>query len=272
MPAASSTPCSPTANGNTRCANWPSDARRARVGRDFVGDRVRDRALQLLAAPSRSRRSRAPRTACARAAPARSPSTIAASRPPPAPGAPRAARPAPRRPRRRRCRRWSRRARSCASSRARRTRGRAPAAQPCPTVPPAIRARRRRGARRSRSARLSLEPGRCAITVGERALAVDRLRSRSGGCAPRSPRRPCRRALAASPRCGRASALVAGASRTAVGVLRARARRVRRTRCAPSKASGASVEFSGPRAGRARTRRSRARAGTARRPHGRDAR
>ena len=57
-------------------------AGRTRERADFLGDRAGDRALQLQREPSRSHRRTAPRTACARCAPARSPSTIAASKGP----------------------------------------------------------------------------------------------------------------------------------------------------------------------------------------------
>ena len=248
-PSASSTPCSPDGEREGQVGELPERARRARDRTpELVRDRVGDRALQSSSGaepkPSeyghherlahgsrrRGRRARSPRRT------ARCPPLSERRR-----SASRATRP---RRRRRRCRRWSRRARSCAWSRARRTRARARAARPCPTVRPPSHAPPRRGGRGSRSAWRCVEPGRWATTVFSVPLAVDRLRLRSGACAPRSPRRRCRRALQRL-RDVLGERVVAGAARAPVRETPRRGSAVRANARAPSNASGASVEVRG---------------------------
>ena len=217
-PSASSTPCSPTVSGSARCASWPSalgapgsEPDSCRIASATVRceqQRRRAHSRRRTAAPSGGARSR-PRGRRARSRRRRR------HGPRPRRAQARALR---RRPRRR-CRRWSRRARSCAWSRARRTRGRARAARPCPTAPPRV-----PGAAASRCATITIGvalggAGTLRDDGRERALAVDRLRLRSGGRAPRSRRRRCRRA-AQRARDLLGQALVAFAARAPLGIAR----------------------------------------------------
>ena len=267
-PPASSTPCSPAANGSARCASSPTVLGSPGSVPASCGDRADDRALKLQRGRCRSRRRRGSPTACARCAPARSPSTIAASIGPCSFAAARRLR-----------------ARVAAAAAAGRDEHDRPLGLARGEHARKLEQRRRPrqfglGAatrRASRWARITIgaapvEPGRCAITVVERAppsivCALKRLHVHREAAAGRAAQ-PFERLRDRSAASASSPALPGGVRGTRPPVPSAS-----RSACAPSNASGASVEVSG--AGRAverERRHRRARAETARRQHDRGVR